>query len=820
MAGSRFNKGVVDLSEGLIHCKDLSKYGKEFQIKFLALLIKDRIFSGSILPIVQDDYFSDIYLRKIFACVKEYIKKYPSSTATTDNLKIQIQEKGEKLPLFETLLSSIDNVSFEDRDFVIDNARRFCFSKHALIEQEKIKLLLEEGKFEEAQRISIESFKYSGLSNRKMYDLKEDYEKIFQDDILHRPVPLPFEIFNKASKGGPGSGNLVISVAFSNFGKCFQAGTKIRMYDLSLKEVQDIVVGDKLLGPDGLSRTVTSLATGQEEMFEIQQSNGINYTVNKSHILCLKRKKHFIIDYKTDKEFIKHKDLEKNKEYINITVADYLEKSKGWRDELSGYKAPQYFEEKKLKLDPYFLGLWLGDGSHSKSVIYNIDKEVISYLETYAKTLNVNFKSDCLLPNGSFLNHSFLPKTKHKRNLVHKLLRFYNLLLNKHIPKEYLFSSRQQRLELLAGLIDSDGYLEKVTKTCFDVVQKRKELAWQIYILSSSLGFKTKFYEGEYNKVTITGDTYLIPTKIPRKQAVKRKKQYDTTLSSIKIESKGIGTYYGFTLSENDPDRKFLLEDFTVVHNTASLTAYARHANSLGKNVAFFSFEIGGVDIIRRYIAGCVGLKQEELKFHKEKVRGAMIQSSLGNLRLIEERATNATVEQIRADLEYLKSTGFFPDMICVDSLNQLKLRGRRTNSDNEKFEILAEELRDLANDYGIPVHSVFQSNRQGATQELNDIMTIGKAIEPFQVADMLWTFSQTNEMAAQGKCLAWLLKNRLGPKNLIIELLYDPNMGTFKELGEVPHLLLLNDKEKKQVQEMTSNLKEKLKSGLFDKKR
>lgn len=469
----RFDKSNnADSTEGLIHCKDLSKYGKEFQVKLMALLVKDKVFSSSILPIVKDEYFSDIYLRKIFVCIREYIEKYPTSTATTDNLKIKLQEKGEKIPLFEPILRNLEEASFEDRDFVIDNARRFCFSKHALIEQTKIKLLLEEGKFEEAQKLSTESFKYSGLSTRKIYDLGEDYEKIFQDDIFHRPVPLPFETFNKSSKGGPGSGNLVISVAASNFGK------------------------------------------------------------------------------------------------------------------------------------------------------------------------------------------------------------------------------------------------------------------------------------------------------------------------------------------------------------TACLTAYARHANSLNKNVAFFSFEIGGVDIIRRYIAGAIGVKQEELRYNKTKVKEAIIDSTLGSFKLIEERATNATVEQIRSDLEYLKSTGFFPDMICVDSLNQLKIKGKRINSDNEKFEILAEELRDLANDYGIPVHTVFQTNRSGFMNEVNDIMSIGKAIEPFQVADMLMTYSQTAEMAAQQKCVCLLLKNRLGPKNVVLQCFYDPNMGIFRELGEVPELLLLNDKEKKQVKETTTNLRDKLKSGFFDKKK
>ena len=407
---------------------------------------------------------------------------------------------------------------------------------------------------------------------------------------------------------------------------------------------------------------------------------------------------------------------------------------------------------------------------------------------------------------------------------------------HKHIPDCYLYNTRENRLKLLAGLIDSDGYLEKETYTCFDVGFKLKELSNQTAFLARSLGFKVferttnaKCYKpdktikncGEFYVNRIIGLTYEIPTKIERKQAKIRNKKSDLLWTNeIEIESKGVGLYFGFTLSDTDPDRKFLLKDFTVVHNTAVLTACAREANRLGKNVAFFSFEIGGEDILRRYIAGQLGVKQEELKFHKKEVKSAVIDDTLGNFRLIQERATLATIEQIHADLEYLKSTGFFPDMVCVDSLNQLKLLGEnswRMKDDNQKFELLSEQLRDLANDLKIPFMTVMQTNRTGFGEAAGNIMSIGKAIEPFQVADILWMFNQTPDLEAEGICILTMLKNRLGPKNIALECKYDPNMGTFKEIKEVNALLLKSDKEKAVVKTTIVNVREKLKAGGFD---
>lgn len=72
-------------------------------------------------------------------------------------------------------------------------------------------------------------------------------------------------------------------------GKCLGLGTEILMFDGSIKEVQDVAVGDRLMGPDGTVRNVLSLARGREEMFTVVQGTGQPYVVNASHILSLRR---------------------------------------------------------------------------------------------------------------------------------------------------------------------------------------------------------------------------------------------------------------------------------------------------------------------------------------------------------------------------------------------------------------------------------------------------------------------------------------------------------------------------------------------------
>lgn len=69
-------------------------------------------------------------------------------------------------------------------------------------------------------------------------------------------------------------------------GKCMSAGTLVVMADGSLKEIQNIVVGDKVMGVDSTPRTVLQLHSGVASMYRVNQSKGMTYEVNEGHLLC------------------------------------------------------------------------------------------------------------------------------------------------------------------------------------------------------------------------------------------------------------------------------------------------------------------------------------------------------------------------------------------------------------------------------------------------------------------------------------------------------------------------------------------------------
>jgi replicative DNA helicase len=794
--------------------KGFENFGQAWQLSALKLLTKDIPFAQKVKITLDPEYFDNKYCKHFAQLILNHLTKYqipPDLRWLEKEVKTEHSEVIAKTYL--AILSEIENADITRAISIEDEMQDFCYKRYAMMKHEEERALIELGLYDKARLVAFERYKPISISGKE-FDLKRDYKRVL-DEIVHYPVPTPFPTFNEKSQGGPGRGDLCLVIAPSNFGKCWERGTLIRMCDMSLKKIEDIRIGDKVMGHDGTSRTVEVITSGQEMMYKINQNNGDSYTVNESHILVLKPTKNYLKRYPKMTE-----------ELVKIEVKDYVLKSNFWKANHKGIKVGiDTFEYSETGIEPYFLGLWLGDGRSSESAIYSADSEIEDYLKSYADKLSFNLHIAPGNKNNSCIQFRITDNINNSKHSLKSLLKEYNLLHNKHIPKNYLINSRKTRLEVLAGLLDTAGYLDKTTKTNFEISTISDQLAEDIVFLGRSLGFKVQerkyqpkmkrldgsIYTGNAWKIIISGDTYLIPTKIERKRAIKRKSNKSPLSTSITATKLKIDTYYGFTIDSKDPDRMFLLKDFTIVHNTAYLTAVARHAAICGKNVMYFSLETKGEQIARRAIAGLIHVNQENLDQHPGLI-DQEIAKLKGNVRILQLKATEAYPEVLALKMEEAKADGFFPEIVCVDSINQLKTpKGSKFESTNHRFEWLAEWLRDFGNDYSLPVHAALQTNRSGFNADINDEQSIGKAIEPFQVADLVITFAQSVELESIGQARANFLKNRLGPKGMIIRVSYDPNQGLFKEEFVESKLALYNEKERNDAVKSLTNVKETL---------
>jgi len=471
-------------------------------------------------------------------------------------------------------------------------------------------------------------------STSKQEKIEEFFEKAIKtlDDCTYGMEKPKEEIINYIAQfiatNNKSSPRVLALHGLPGTGKCLAKGTKVLMFDGTLKNVEDINVGDVIMGDDSTPRNILSLGNGKDNMYKVTDLKGESYIVNSEHILTLKYSgNNKISDIKKrnryEVKWFDNKDMKPkykvftytnkvkedvygeaktffssivNDNVCDISIKEYLKLDDGLKKKLKGFYTSIDFPEKELDFDPYIIGLWLVDGCKRSPGITNQDSTVLKYLFTtlpkYNCYLGYNSKYDYRI-------NSCDRNKKRKSNYFINILRKHNLLKNKHIPLLYKCNSRENRLKLLAGLIDSDGSLD-CKKTCFEISQsyEHETLLDDIQYLCRSLGFsciknkkKTSWTykgvkkEGIALRLSISGDGLNeIPTLIPRKKAIERKQIKNALVSGIKVESVGYDKYYGFEIDNN---KRFVLGNFIVTHNTQLIKN--GFAKSLQRPMSFIS---------------------------------------------------------------------------------------------------------------------------------------------------------------------------------------------------------------------------------------
>ncbi|HEU5292255.1 MAG TPA: replicative DNA helicase [Cyclobacteriaceae bacterium] len=579
---------------------------------------------------------------------------------------------------------------------------------------------------------------YDNMRNL-MYRAIQELQKLKEHKDGLTGVPTGFSALDRATSGWQNS-DLVIIAARPGMGKCLGKGTKVLMYDGSLKKVEDIVDGDKLMGDDSQPRTVLSIARGREKMYWIHQNHGISYRVNESHILSLKRSR--------------NEGGHEHGEVLNIEVRDYLAKSDKFKSNYKGYKVAVEFDEKFLPIEPYFLGLWLGDGHSESSRITNTDPEVIEFMQSYSDHLElklVEYKQE-----GRVSNYAI---TKGFRGGIDTyslqgILRELGVLKNKHIPQAFLVNSTENRLSLLAGLLDSDGHYHPDYHV-YEITQKNERLAQQIKFLCDTLGFKTSLkkkkatiadrdFETDVFRVRISGDVEKIPVKIERKKARQRISNIDWRHTGIEVAFDKVDDYYGF---EIDGNRLFLLEDMTVTHNTAFVVSAMRNAAvDFKRPVAIFSLEMASVQLVNRMISA-------EAELEGEKIRKGQLAdfewqqlvhktNRLSSAPIFIDDTPALSILELRAKCRRLKAEHNI-QLVIVDYLQLM--RGDSTGNREQEIASISRALKGIAKELEVPVLALSQLSRGVETRggdkrpQLSDLRESGSIEQDADIVMFLY---------------------------------------------------------------------------------
>lgn len=358
---------------------------------------------------------------------------------------------------------------------------------------------------------------------------------------------------------------------------CHAKGEKVLLADGRSKKVEDVQIGDQLIGADGKKRNVLLLHRGESLMYRIVPIKGEPFTVTKDHTLTLIRTREC-----SNPQYPSQCHAG---ELVDVTVTEWLRWSerKKHLHKLIRSEAIQSFpahRNARMEIDPYFLGVIIGDGCivHGVSVTTS-DKEIRCVIFQQAELWNLRIRTE---PAGKATTYFLVSDRGRRSNRLIKALRRLRLYGgragDKFVPDAYKYTNLAKRLEILAGLLDTDGHC-----TCkgYDYISKSRRLADDVAFLCRSAGLRAsvkpciKGYrdvKGVYYRVSISGDCSIIPCRVKRKIADKRQQKKSVLRTGFHAEPAGCGEYYGFTV---DGDNRYLLSDFTITHNCGKTIVFS-----------------------------------------------------------------------------------------------------------------------------------------------------------------------------------------------------------------------------------------------------
>lgn len=278
-------------------------------------------------------------------------------------------------------------------------------------------------------------------------------------------------------------------------GKALALDTPIMTPD-GYSTMGELTVGDTIYGADGKPTKITfeSEVFIDHDCFEIEFSNGEKIIADADHLWETTARVNEV-GAETNKGY-KLKDGESSLKRVRTTRELFETQRYGIRNDANhsiDVAKPIRHTNKKLPIDPYLLGVWLGDGASSGTRIF-CHTDDVDFL-TGEATKSGYFYSEPKQRKTCFEFSLYHPDTPRKadslgrfKNKLKPILRDLNLLDNKHIPEIYLLGSVAQRTSLLQGLMDTDGYIDKRGRIEF--TQKSKKLSYQVYELLCSLGIK------------------------------------------------------------------------------------------------------------------------------------------------------------------------------------------------------------------------------------------------------------------------------------------------------------------------------------------
>lgn len=529
--------------------------------------------------------------------------------------------------------------------------------------------------------------------------------------------------------GGLGRGEVALFIAGTGQGKALVNGTKVYTPRGPIN-IEDLKIRDKVFGTDGKPHNVVGVfPQGKKRVYEIEFSDGTVIENNDEHIWTFQtaRQRQRTGGWTTTtlRDMIDNYDISlpsgkyrRNNMYLPVTK-------------------PVEYEEKEVKLDPYTLGALLGDGGlgDDKLDFYNSEQDVIRKVDKGLNEVE------------------------------------YSLSDNKHIPEEYKYGSVNQRLEVLRGLVDTDGEVEG---SAIKITSTSKQLANDVRDIANSLGMVSKLHTKEDNQYTYKGvkmngrTSYRVTIKTAKggllpfssKKHKEKFKQGQTDARVYVTDIRETSRYEEMTCISVDADNKlFLTENYIPTHNTSVAIQSANNYVKQGMNVLYVTLEEKLERMAVRLETNLIGANISQFYNDQEMINEELIKQlgetyktndQLGNLYISKHNPREVTIEKLEQLIINTKlRKGLEVDVVILDYPALMQVPGR--NKVHEEQGELFERIRGLSQKYNFIALTLAQTNR---TAWGADVVTLNNIEGGFMVAnacELVLTVNRTQEEYEEG---------------------------------------------------------------------
>jgi predicted phage terminase large subunit-like protein len=364
-----------------------------------------------------------------------------------------------------------------------------------------------------------------------------------------------------------------------------------------MKKLRDVHKGDVVFGSDGVPCRVIeeSPVYAGNKCYEVEFATGEKIIADAGHLWETiartnkpggkrgpKRGSHFggprgTCEYKTRnhkaRDFVSVRTTEEIASTVEIT---------GRKNHAVSVAGGILQEAQRYEIDPYVLGVWLGDGTSANCqiTIGHQDMELVNHIRATGEAIRwIRNKNKTL--NGTFCLGANHRRGSRKGSFVYRLDGF-KLRNNKHIPEAYFLGSYEQRLSLLQGLMDTDGTAQKKGALIF--YNCNEQLSKDVKRLVCSLGFKAHFtkYDSKLNGRVVGivwyisfmaySDTpvFRLARKFERQKKRPRKTLQDKRYISNITETQSTPVK---CLAVDSPNHQFLITDgYIPTHNSTLIS--------------------------------------------------------------------------------------------------------------------------------------------------------------------------------------------------------------------------------------------------------